>query len=410
MSDRGRFRRRLFEILEIGAIDDVTARVFDGFMVALILLNVAAVVLETSEPFLQRHDGWLKGFEIFTVVVFTLEYAARLWVSDFHAHYPRNRPWKARLRYMLSPYALIDLAAILPFYLGFYPDLRVLRVFRLVRMLKLVRYSPALGTLGRVFYEERRALMAAGLIMLGLIVLSATVIYYLERAAQPTVFTSIPKSMWWAISTLTTVGYGDMTPVTPAGQVFGGLVMIFGLGVYALPVGIIASGFAAEIRRRDFVVTQDVLSRVPVFAELGPFALAKIAALLKARIFQPGDVVIKHGDYADSMCFILTGSVEIRSGSRHFRLGPGDFFGEIGLLTERRRTFTATAQLPSQIMMLEKGDFLHLIHANPDIGRTILQLASDRIGAIGPDGEALLSEAEIARARRAISQAMEQLD
>jgi voltage-gated potassium channel len=409
-SETKKIRRRLFEILEISAIDDKVSTWFDGFMIVMIVLNVAVVVFETSQPLYAEYKTLFRVFDLFTIAVFTVEYIARVWVADLHVHYPRNKPWRARLRYMLSPYALIDLIAILPFYLGFYWDLRILRLFRLVRLFKLFRYSPALATLGRVFYAERRALMAAGVIMVGLMVFSATVIYYLEHEAQPHVFASIPHSMWWAMATLTTVGYGDMAPVTTLGRTFGGMVMVCGLGMFALPVGIIASGFAAKIRQREFIVNKDVLRQVPVFADLGAGPLSRMALLLKARIFGPSDVVVRNGEHADCMYFILSGEMEIAAGSRRTRLRAGDFFGELGLISEQRRSFTATARSRCQLMVLQKTDFLHLITEIPEIGRTILRLASDRLGAVDANGKALLDEKDIARTRRAIERAIRQLD
>jgi voltage-gated potassium channel len=408
-SETKKFRRRLFEILEISAIDDPVATAVDVFIIVMIVLNVAVVVFETSAPLAQEYRGLFRAFDIFTIICFTIEYLARVWVSDLHVHYPRNRPWRARLRYMGTPYAIIDLVAILPFYLGLYWDMRFLRIFRLIRLLKLFRYSPALATLGRVLHAERRALIASGLIMMGLMVFAATIMYYLEHEAQPEVFSSIPHAMWWAAITLTTVGYGDMVPVTTAGRMFGGAVAVMGLGMFALPVGIIASGFATEIRQRDFIVNKDVLGQVPVFAELGALPLSRMALLLKARIFGPSDVIVRHGEHADCMYFILSGEVEIAAGARRTRLGSGDFFGELGLITELRRGFTATARSRCQVMVLQKTDFLHLITESPDVGRTILRLASDRLGAVDAKGEMLLDERDVARMRRAIDRALQQI-
>ncbi|MEN3976643.1 cyclic nucleotide-gated ion channel [Emcibacter sp. SYSU 3D8] len=404
-----RIRRRLFEILEISAMDDKVSSIFDAFIITMIVLNVALVVFETSEPLFSQYKTVFHAFDLFTIGVFTIEYLARIWVSDMHGHYPRNKPWRARLRYIVSPYALIDLVAILPFYLGLYWDLRILRLFRLVRLLKLFRYSPALATLGRVFYSERRGLLAAGIIMVGLMVVAATIIYYLEHDAQPAVFASIPHAMWWAVATLTTVGYGDMTPITTEGRMFGGFMMICGLGMFALPVGILASGFATEIRQREFVVNKDVLGQIPVFSSLGPLPLSRIASLLKARIFNVSDVITRAGDYADSMFIVLSGEVEVATEYQRVRMTSGEFFGELGLLVDKERNFTATARSRCQLMMLQKADFLHLIGQSPDIGRVILEQASARLGAVGADGEALLDEEEIARSRRAIDRALNQL-
>ncbi|MFN3232612.1 MAG: cyclic nucleotide-gated ion channel [Alphaproteobacteria bacterium] len=398
-------RRHLFEILEIGAIDDRRALWFNRIMVTLILLNVVAVICETVDPLYRRYESWFWTFEVLTVIVFSIEYAVRVWVSVDNIHYPRNRPIRARLRYMVSPYALIDLAAILPFFLSLYVDLRVLRVFRLLRLLKLIRYSPALNTLANVIYSERRALLGAGVIMLGLIVFSAAIIFYIERGHNETAFSSIPQSMWWSLATLTTVGYGDMIPMTAAGKVFGGVLMIFGLAMYALPVGIIASGFASEIHRRDFVVSQDMLRRVPLFEDLDMAALTRIASLLRARIFKPGDVLARQGDHADNMFFILSGTLDATLEGTNRQLGPGEFFGEIALLSDSRWYLTVTASTRSQVMMLEAADLYHLISDHPSIGEQLMQHADDRLDeAVAELG--LLDADAAAQARAAIQRAI----
>ncbi len=372
-------RRRLFEILEIGAIDDRRSLWFNRFMVALILLNVVAVVFETVEAVYRQYEPWFWAFEIITVAIFTIEYVTRVWVSPEHVRYPRNKPLQARLRYMVSPYALIDLAAILPFFLSLYVDLRVLRVFRLLRLLKLVRYSPALNTLANVIYSERRALLGAGVIMLGLIVFSAAIIFYIERGHNETAFSSIPQAMWWSLATLTTVGYGDMIPATAAGKVFGGVLMIFGLAMYALPVGIIASGFASEIHRRDFVVSQEMLRRVPLFEDLDMASLTRISSLLRSRIFSPGDVLARQGDHADHMVFVLSGTLEANLNGTVRELTPGEFFGEIALLNESRWYMTVTAATRVQVMLLDTADLYHLISENPVIGDHLMEHAATRL-------------------------------
>ena len=263
-------RRRVYEIVEGGREGDVASRAFDTFIVALILLNIAAFAAETVPSLQAAHGRWFDAFELFSVAVFTLEYAARLWTAVEVPFLKRHRPLKARLLWARRPDLVIDLLAILPFYvqqmLGL--DLRVLRVLRLLRFLKLSRYSPALHTLSRVLHNERRALMGAGLLLMAAVVLASTGVYYLEAAAQPDKFGSVPQSAWWAIATLTTVGYGDVTPVTPLGKLFGAFVMVCGLCVLALPVAIISTGFAQEAGRRDFVVNWSLMSRIPLLAEL----------------------------------------------------------------------------------------------------------------------------------------------
>lgn len=377
-------KRRVFRMLEAASPDDRLGLLCDWVMIALILANVAAAVAETVAVLSARYGGAFRAFEIFSVAVFTIEYAARLWVCTEHISLKDYGPIKARLRFAVGPFAVIDLIAILPFYLALFlpaADLRVLRVFRLLRLFKLARYSPALATLWRVLVDERRALAAALIIMLGLLTLSATAMYYAERAAQPAVFGSIPSAMWWALATLTTVGYGDVVPVTTLGRAIGGLVMIFGLGMFALPIGIIASGFASEIRRRDFVVTWGLVARVPIFAKLDALSVSRITNLLRARVVQPGTTIMHQGDVADAMYFIASGEVEIAIEGAHepVNLSDGDFFGEIALLRHSERSATARALTRCRLLVLEVDDFNELMAADADLRAAISAVAERRL-------------------------------
>ena len=172
-------------------------------------------------------------------------------------------------------------------------DLRMLRVLRLFRLLKLVRFSPALQTLKRVVAHEWRALL---LMMMMALSFSATTIYFLERDVQPQTFGSIPASAWWALETLTTVGYGDVTPATPLGKVFGGIVMLFGLCMYALPVAIIATGFNQESARHEFVVTWSMVARVSLFSALDAAEVAEVTKLLYTKMFKAGASIVTAGE------------------------------------------------------------------------------------------------------------------
>ena len=182
--------------------------------------------------------------------------------------------------------------------------LRVLRLFRLFRLLKLLRYSPALLTLKRVVAREYRALLGALLLMMMLMLFSAAIIYFLEREAQPDKFGSIPAAAWWALATLTTIGYGDIVPITPWGKVFGGIVMLFGLGMFALPIAILATGFSQESARHEFVVTWSMVARVPLFSTLDAAEVAEVTKLLYTRLFQPGATIVHAGDPGGAMYFI----------------------------------------------------------------------------------------------------------
>lgn len=250
-------RRRIFELLEPGVCNDLCSRLINGFLVALILLNVMAVVLASMESFVAAYRPLLRYFELFSVAVFTLEYLCRIWVSieDPKAAAGRSR-LATRLRFMVSPGALIDLLAVLPFWLvaaGFFgnADLRVLRLLRLVRLLKLARYAGSLTMLIQVLRENGRNFGAAIGILLIVMLLAATGMYVLEREAQPEAFGSIPAAMWWAFTTLTTVGYGDVTPVTAVGRTFGAAITVVSVGIVALPAGLLASSFSERLRQKS---------------------------------------------------------------------------------------------------------------------------------------------------------------
>jgi len=244
------YRRKLYRLLEVGEDRSRPSVVLNSFILVLILINVIAVILESVRPLQLEYDAWFRHIEVFSVAVFTLEYLARVWVSAENSAYANGL--KGRLQYMLSPMAFIDLIAILPFYLGMFihADTRILRILRLLRVFKLSRYFVTVGVLGTVLRNEAKTLAAAIFILLILIVLASAGIYVVERNSQPEVFGSIPGAMWWATVTLTTVGYGDVVPVTFSGRLFGIFITVLGVGMAALPAGIIASGFTSELARR----------------------------------------------------------------------------------------------------------------------------------------------------------------
>lgn len=229
----------------------------DIALIVLIGLNVIALILQSIEALDQQYHHYFLYFELFSITVFTLEYGARIWSIVDAPEYQQQSgtAWQKRWRYIRSPMAIIDLLAILPFYLGFIIelDLRYLRVFRLLRVFKLTRYSRAMQLLMNVFKEERFSLFAAFAVLFIIMLVAACAMYSLEKDLQPEHFSSIPQAMWWALVTLTTVGYGDVTPMTDLGKLFGGLITIVGIGMVALPAGILASGFSEQLsRRRQF--------------------------------------------------------------------------------------------------------------------------------------------------------------
>lgn len=253
-------RRRTAELLDALQPRDGAGRFVGWFLIVLIIANVLAIVLETVPEIGASHGRFFQAFEVFSVAVFTLEYLLRLWSCVDVSDPARPGHRQTRLRWALSPLGLIDLLAIAPFYLFLLlPEataesllmLRVFRGLRLMRVLKLSRYSPAMNVLLTVLRREARVLGVALFILAFMLVLSSWGIYFLEHAAQPEAFGSIPRAMWWAIVSLTTVGYGDVVPVTNGGKVFAGFVTLVGVGMVALPSAILVAGLTREMRRRS---------------------------------------------------------------------------------------------------------------------------------------------------------------
>lgn len=245
-------RKRIYRILEIAQPDDRISRWVDVFIITLIALNVLAIIIESVDEVRARYAAGFFWFEIFSVCVFTVEYLLRVWscVDDSSGRF--TRPVEGRVRFSLTPMAMIDLLAILPFYLGmfFSLDLRFLRAMRLLRLFKLTRYSSAMSLLLKVLRDESQAFAAAFFILITIMILASSGIYIFEHKAQPEAFSNIPAAVWWSVATLTTVGYGDVIPLTVGGKIFGIIIMIIGIGMVALPAGILASAFSEQMRLR----------------------------------------------------------------------------------------------------------------------------------------------------------------
>lgn len=248
----GSLRRTVFRVLETAQDNDRASRIADICLISLISASVIAVILESVPALEIRYGEAFMIFEAITIAAFSVEYLLRLWSSVEASPTSARRPFLTRLRYAVSFHAVIDLFALLPFYLlvfGLFGtvDMRFLRAFRLLRVLKLTRYSPALNMLFLTFRENSKALAAAFLILVTVMLLAASGMYYFERQSQPTDFGSIPAAMWWAFATLTTVGYGDVTPITVGGKIFGAMITVVGIGMVALPTSILATGYSRQL-------------------------------------------------------------------------------------------------------------------------------------------------------------------
>lgn len=245
-------KQRTWEILEVAKPGDRASKLFDWFILALIFLNVVDVILGSVKSLDEQYGAILYGFEVFSVVVFTVEYLLRLWSCVTRPEFAH--PVKGRLRFMVKPMSVVDLLAFLPFYLEALTfDLRfirILRLFRIFRIAKLGRYSSSVHLFGRVFSRRKEELVITGMVMVLLVVLASSCMYYAETDAQPDKFPDIPTTMWWAVVTLTTVGYGDVYPVTGLGKFFATIIAVLGVGMFALPAGILGASFVEEIQKQ----------------------------------------------------------------------------------------------------------------------------------------------------------------
>lgn len=262
-------RSKLYSQLESGARNKTGLSVLNSFIIGLVLLSFLALALETEETI---GPAWRQGIDylnLFIVVVFAIEYAVRLWVAGED---PRYRGIRGRLRYMMTPYAITDLIAFLPelLWIIFTPAgvgddvLIVLRVLRLARLVKLARFVPAFDVLGATVARAGTQLLTTLAMALALVYVSAVALYFIEGVGgqQQEGFSSIPRALWWAIVTLTTVGYGDVYPVTALGRVFAAIISLAGIGVVALPAGVFASAFSDELREREIKKLQERVDEV----------------------------------------------------------------------------------------------------------------------------------------------------
>lgn len=242
---------RIFDIIQAAHEGDKMSRLFDFFIIGLIILNVSIIIIGTF-PISAASTHVFHNIELFSITIFTIEYLLRLWTADLL--YPNRGPITSRLRYMISFMALIDLLAILPFYLPFLIPidlraLRTLRTIRLLRLFKVNRYTKALSAIGEIFKEKASQLISSIFVVFLLMVITSILMYNVENPAQPEVFNNAFSGFWWAIATLTTVGYGDIYPITVVGKLLSSVVALLGIGLIAVPTGIISSGFMEHIEK-----------------------------------------------------------------------------------------------------------------------------------------------------------------
>jgi voltage-gated potassium channel len=229
-------------------------------------MNIVAIIMESVRDINDQYNAFFRKLESISVIIFTIEYVLRLWTAPENPKY--QKPSLGRLRYSLTTMSLIDLFSILPYYLTMFLPLlpmdmrfiRIIRLFRLIRVLKIARYLKALNLIQAVLRERREQIVLSIMFIIFLLVIVSTLMYYVENGAQPELFSSIPATMWWGIETLTTVGYGDMIPMTTLGKILGGMIAILGIGLFALPAGILSSGLTEHLHKGN---TKAKMKRCP---------------------------------------------------------------------------------------------------------------------------------------------------
>jgi len=377
-----RLRSRLYSVLELGPGAGRLSATVNWTLIVLIAVTLTATVLESVPRLANAHGTLFETVEYVALAVFSVEYLVRLWTAAEHPPWRRLGIIRSRLRFVTSPSGLVDLAAVLPFWLSFVlaADFKAFLVLRLIRFFKLTRYSPAMRSLLEALYTERRALVGCFVILCGATLVAAALMHLAEGAAQPDKFGTIPDAMWWAIVTLGTVGYGDAVPITAAGRLVAGLTIFVGLLMVALPVGIVATAFANEVHRRDFVVTWGLVARIPLFSELSAAQIADVMKILRSQKVDKGTTITRRGEPAHSMYLIVDGEVEIRLHHKHIHLGAGDFFGEIAALRQSKRSATAIALQTTRLLALDASDLHGLMDREPQIANRIWDAARTRLG------------------------------
>ncbi len=326
---------------------------------------------------------------------FILVFLIRLWVLPDQLGHEMKAAAATRLDWLCSSRGLVDFlgAWAIPAALLCGLPAEDADLFGVLWVFKLARYSQGLSVLWRVIQIEAEPLAGVLFAFMVTLVCAAVLAHLLERTAQPAAFGTVAMSLWWTITTLTTTGYGDVTPVTTAGRMLAGLVMMSGIVVFALWAGILATGFSQEMRRRAFLRTWDLVARVPFFHAVGATVIAAVAQRLRAREVCAGSVVVRKGDAGDCMFFIVEGGVEVHLPDASPRLGNGTFFGEMALISGAPRSATVIATRTTQLLILDIADFRDLAVRYPELSQAIHEEAQNRRHCPTAEGEQQDAEA-----------------
>jgi len=382
--------QHLYRLLRPGS-QETAARIWRGVHHAMVAAGIGVFLALTVVEWRHAYGRALSSVFFVVAAFFVLEYLLRLYAAAGAPGGEHRGALRTRLAWALSLGGIFDLLGTMPGIIAVV-DRREASLFGFIWVFKYIRYSEGLTILQRVITHARHALQS---VLLGLVIVllaAASLAYLLEHDVPQDgkyAFDSIPAALWWAIVTLTTTGYGDVIPQTVGGRMLAGLVMVCGIMVFALLAGILATGYAEEMRRREFLRTWDLVAKVPFFHNLGATLIAEVARLLRARDYPPNAVIMRRGEPGDCMFFVVEGEVEIELRPEPLRLDAGAFFGELALLTGAPRSATVTATRPCTLLALDIVDFFELLGRQPELARVIHEEAARRLGPGAPVHAAL---------------------
>ena len=331
---------------------------------AAVAVGVLTMALLTVDPAYEMAHHWCDALLWACLAFFAFEWLVRIRHAVLLGRGPQ---------YLMSGRGLLDAACVLavPGAIMLGATQRTAWLFAVLWLIKVIPGVPGLRQLRRVLVLESGPLLSVLVIFLMVLFLGSVAVYFFERDVQPATFGNVPAALWWAVVTLTTTGYGDVVPITLLGRMVAAVVMICGLGVFGLWTGILATGFAAETRRDNFLKTWESVSRVPFFATLGPSAIADVTHMLRTIDLPARAMIIRKGQAGDCMYFIASGEVEVDLPGKKVRLGEGAFFGEMALLGNNLRSANITTTKLSKLLVLDLVDFRLLMARHPDLGQTI---------------------------------------
>ena len=367
-------RQRVFAVLDSESLSPAARRLRAAEIIA-ILAGLTSVAAGTIDGLATGARALAAGATGVVATLFLVEYLIRLWVAPEAPHHSDVSDTRARLRWARSGEGIVDLLAVIPVIAvasgGAKLGADSASMFVLLWVLKLAAHAPGVELIIRVVYNERRALGAVLVLFIIALLSAATLLHLAEEAGQPDEYGSIPASLWWAIVTLTTTGYGDVVPKTVFGRTVAGGVMVCGVAVLALLAGILATGFAEEVKRREFVRIWELVARVPFFAEVGAVAISDIVGRLRSRNYPSGAMILRRGTPGDAMYFIVSGEVEVRVGAQPVYLRDGAFFGEMALLDRRPRSADVVAVSACTLLILNVAEFYQIAGQQPALVQAI---------------------------------------